>query len=144
MANYCVRADIEAIYGTKNVEKWADLDNEGVAVDITARITAAAARGTSDVNSRLKCAQYPLPFDDGGATVPEPVEYLCSLYAGFWLYQNRGVMDYDGEGNAQDQLQHQRKEYDKIIRMVIAGTYFLTTDIATTVKGYPHVVTDAK
>lgn len=131
---YSERSNIEDIYGVTNVEKWADLDNDGDATKITNRITAAITRADDELDNRLRESRYVVPF----TTVPSAIEYLSALYAGIWLYSNRGVTDYNADGEAQDQLQHQRNDFDEKVRMIHAGTYIL--DVSSSVKTYPQVI----
>lgn len=131
---YSERSNIEDIYGVTNVEKWADLDNDGDATKITNRITAAITRADDELDNRLRESRYVVPF----TTAPSAIEYLSALYAGIWLYSNRGVTDYNADGEAQDQLQHQRNDFDEKVRMIHAGTYIL--DVSSSVKTYPQVI----
>jgi len=117
---YCVRADIEAQYGSENVAKWADLNSNEDAGEITARITQAILEADNEIDSRLRLGPYEIPFTD---TIPTGIISLSAMYAGIWLYSSRGVIDYTPKGAAQDQLSYQRKEFDRRIRDILAGRY---------------------
>ena len=54
MSTYCVRADVEAVYGTGNVAKWADLNNNGSAGEITARIAWAITAASNEIDDMLR------------------------------------------------------------------------------------------
>lgn len=131
---YAKRQDVEDIFGALNVKKWADLDNEAHDEDIAARIGIALSKADDEVNDRLRGGPYVIPF----TTAPSTIVHLAALYTGVWLYSNRGVVDYDADDKAQDQLQHQRKEFDTKIRDILAGRRRLSVGAATGVKTYPE------
>ncbi len=134
---YCIRADVEKQYGVDNVAKWADLNNNDVAAEITAQIIAAIVEADNEIDSRLRLGPYVIPF----VIPPVGIVSLSAEYAGFWLYSQRGVSDFDAEGGAQDQLQHQRNHFEKTIRDILAGRY-LPEDYPIAVKTFPEVYTE--
>ncbi len=68
MADYCVQADVEQIYGKDNVQTWADLDNNKFPTDITARIVAMITQSREYIDSKLKNGPYDITTFD--ATEP--------------------------------------------------------------------------
>lgn len=143
MTDYCARADIENVFGITNAETWADLDNDGDAGKITARIASACAWATREINDRLRASIYvtPLVEDEGGA-LPETVVDLAANLAGVWLYEHRGVKDYNPDtGASVHRLQYQKDAANRVIRMVLAGQrQFKCTKDATEI---PMVVGEA-
>jgi phage gp36-like protein len=115
--SYCVRADIEAVFGSTNVERWADLNNDGNATEITARIVRAIQIAEAEVNDRLRGGPYSLPF----STVPVAIENLTASLAGVWLYESRGVEDTDPHGNAVHRLTWHKKNAQRMITEIHAG-----------------------
>lgn len=91
---YATQTDIEEIFGVPNVKKWADRDGDGVEANITARITKALAYADVTINDRLRDSQYTvIPFTD--SPLPESVVDVAAKLAAIWLYENRGIADYD-------------------------------------------------
>lgn len=78
------------IFGTKNVNLWADLDNEGDADTIAGRIAWALCLATSTIDSRLLGGIYGIPFI---APVPCVVQDACARLAGCLLYDARRIAD---------------------------------------------------
>lgn len=86
---YCQEADINALFGSTNVLKWSDLDNDGSAD--TGRINAAIAAAGDEIDSWLRPTQYTIPLADEDGNTPTIIETLAAEYAGVWLYTHRGV-----------------------------------------------------
>ena len=121
---YCQQSDIEAVFGPANVAKWADLDNSGDADAIAARIAAAIAWATCEIEDRLRGGPYVIPLV--GATVypalPVTVVDMAANFAGVWLYENRGVQDFDAEtGQALHRLQFNRKRAETALAEIRAN-----------------------
>lgn len=87
---YCSRSDINDIFGSTNVTKWADLDNDADAAEITSRIARAIVWGTTEINDRLRGGPYTIPLP---ITAAATIVDLCATLAGVWLYRSRGVDD---------------------------------------------------
>ena len=94
MSAYCTRTDIENLYGTANVSKWADRENNQDTGQITARITLAIGIVSSFIDAYLRDI-YDTPF----ATTPDVVKNIAVLLAGVELYEGRGVEDFNPETN---------------------------------------------
>lgn len=88
---YCARADIEDLFGTTNVARWADLENQGNAAHITTRIDRARVVATARINDRLRGGKYVLPITSAGAAAT--LVNLGAALAGDWLYSTRAVDD---------------------------------------------------
>ncbi len=61
---YSTDADIYLAFGETNVQKWADVDNDGVYTSIEARLDWARNEAYDELNSRLSSSPYQFPLDD--------------------------------------------------------------------------------
>jgi hypothetical protein len=120
----CERGDIEKIFGPTNVAKWADLENNADADDIAAQITWAITISDSYFRAALAQCRWKMP--SAGDTCPAILSYFVACRAGVELYDNKGVLDYDPEGEAQHALSLHRKRTDQFIASVKAGTLDLS------------------
>lgn len=114
---YSEQGDIEAIYGANNVNKWADINNDGNTTDITARILWANKVAYFHINQKLLNGPYTIPFT---TVFPVMIVDISARYAGFRLYESRGIDD-----NLEDEdhmlVQHaDRVEQD--LRSIMGGT----------------------
>ena len=118
VTGYCTRQDIEDIFGADNVSKWADIQNNGNGDHIAGRIGQAILWTTAEVNDRLREGPVELPI----VTVPRTIVDLAAHFAGVWLYESRGVEDFDPDtGAAQHKLQFHRKHVEKTLSEIRAG-----------------------
>lgn len=125
---YCTQADIETTFGQFNVSKWADRDNDGDGTKIAARIARALEVGASKVDDALRGGRYALPFSD---PVPIVIREAAAKLAGVWLYEGRGLED-NGDGQPLHRLSAVRRDAEKDLRMIRAGTMLLATTPAVT------------
>src|SRR5690554_5488534 len=100
---YSTRSDIEDLYGTVNVETWAnidngDTDNAGVQTVITARIARAIEYADGQINDRLRDTRYVVPVVKVGGGVPVGIVDIAARLAGAWLYKSRGFQQVDADG----------------------------------------------
>ncbi len=100
MSTYCERSDIEAIFGTKNVAKWADMDEDEGAGDITARITLAISVASEEIDDFARLYQYTVPLTTPAEATPVTIVNLAATLAGVWLYEARGCVDFDPKNGA--------------------------------------------
>lgn len=115
---YCVKADIEAVYGATNVAKWADLDNDADAVKIAARIAAAITYAEAYLNSALYGSRYQVPF----TTAPTIIVDMCAKSAGLWLYESRGAQDVSPDtGQPVHRLAFLKSEIHHKLRAIKSG-----------------------
>lgn len=100
--HYCTRSDVEAVFGPHNIQTWADLDNDLDEDKIEARVAAAIDYATHTIDSKLARSIYylPLQLEDGTGAAPPIVVNICAKLAGVWLYECRGVDDWDPERTA--------------------------------------------
>lgn len=115
---YCVRADIEILFGVNNVALWADLDNDEDADNITARITAAIVTADDFIDSYLRDGPYNLPLADDADAVPVLVRDISARLAGTNLYSARGVLDFDSNEDPEDRLQWHRDQAAATLQLI--------------------------
>lgn len=127
---YSARTDIEAHFGKSNVKTWADLDNDGVIASITARIAAAIVYADNVIDTRLRGGPYDIPF----ATTPTLITHVSAKLAGVWLYESRGVTDFDSTtGRPQHQLHWHKMDALKTLMGLRSCRIRLDLDMSTIV-----------
>ena len=124
---YATRADVELLFGSSNVAKWADLNNDEDASDIAARVCWALAESYAYMNNRLNGGPYTVPFSSPN----DEVISMSARYAGVILYDTRGITD--AADPPQHQLSKHRDMVEMFIKQVLAGRVRLT--------GEEHAVT---
>ena len=112
---YSIRSDVDLIYGRRNVDKWADLDNAGTQAIIDARVTWAIALADAEIDSELSGTSYAVPFT---GTIPTLIKDLSARLAGVYLYDGRRLGD---EEESTDQVRLHRKICAKRVKRIIAG-----------------------
>lgn len=92
---YCIRSDIELIFGVTNVSTWADLDGDANATKITNRIDRAILMSDALLDAVLRTAAYmgppPLVYDGTVASTPTLIMMISAIGAGLWVYEARGA-----------------------------------------------------
>lgn len=91
----CTRANIEAIFGTDNVAKWANLGGSDSEATVTARITQAIA--VAEAKALAILAGGPHSLTRLAANPPTLVVDAVATLAGVWLYECRGLQDYSAD-----------------------------------------------
>lgn len=115
---YSTRSDIEDVFGVDNVSTWADLDNDENATKITNRIARAIEVADEKVNAALRGGAIAVPVAASSVTITN----IAAILAGVWLYDARGVVDYDPvTGKAQHRLQFQRDGAIEELKLIRAG-----------------------
>lgn len=121
--SYATRTDVEAIYGANNVERWADIDNDGDEDHIEARITWALGVAEDKLNNRLKSSgKYDIPFDE---PVDSELTEMTARFAGVLLYESRGLTDTEND-DGRNVLTGHRKQVDQFVKDVNSGKVRLT------------------
>jgi hypothetical protein len=104
MPPYCTSTDIEQAFGPTNVSGtggWADLDNDGDAGKITARITYMIAEADAEIDAHLRTVAFATPPIDRTGATPTLINRLSAKKAGLLLFAARGAEEFDprsGEG----------------------------------------------
>jgi len=104
---YSVRADSEAIFGGRNIAKWADLNNDKDPVEITDRVNWAIQEAYDQINSRLAGCAYTVPFV---STYDPVVVTLSARLTGVLLYDNRKLVD----SPEYDEVQNHRRMVEDV------------------------------
>lgn len=105
---YSERSDIEQRFGVTNVDRWADLDSDSNATNITARITAAILRADSIVDEATLGGVYPVPW----STVPNGIMNASAQLAGIWMHDSHPLSGVDGTSGFKN-LMEQTMDYLK-------------------------------
>lgn len=120
MSSYCTRTNINDVFGIKNVEQWADLDNDKNESDINARVARAVAVSTAFMDNRFRRTRYTIPIvcSSSGETLVD----IAAKLAGVWLYENRGIRDVDpASGNPKHALMWHKTEANRLLDQIISG-----------------------
>lgn len=91
---YSTEADIKQVFGTTNVDKWSDLDDDANAANMAARIAVAVLVADDEIDDAARGMPYRLPLANAAGTTPRTVINLASTIAGLWLYEARGSNDF--------------------------------------------------
>ena len=117
MGRYIGQSDVEQIFGTVNVAKWSNLDNldESGSPDTT-RITTAITYAEDWLDEQLRNGPYTTPL---AGTLPQTVKNAVAAMAGVWLYEARGVDDFDGESD--NPITAHRNRAQRYVARVLRG-----------------------
>lgn len=118
---YSSRKQIEQFFGSRNVEKWSDLNNDQAATEIQDRITLAIADSTQLVNDYLRGGPYDVGFS---LPIARQVRQITTMLSGVHLYEARGTIDFDGSGSSSTpahRLQHHKVEAMRRLDMINNG-----------------------
>jgi phage gp36-like protein len=137
---YCVRADIETLFGVNNVTSWADLDNDQDTDSIAARITAAIVTADDFIDSYLRDGPYDLPLADDADTVPVLIRDISARLTGTHLYSARGTLDYNEQGEPEDRLQWHREQAIENLQRIKDRTLNLDVAAKAVQRTVPTVV----
>ena len=120
---YSTLSDLQLVYGSNNVSKWADANNNASAGEITARVAWAIAKADSYIDDKLRRKWHELPF----SPVPTTIKELSAQLAGVILYRSpRGLVDGD-DSNAV--MQDFRDECETMLVNILAGVVKLDYEI---------------
>lgn len=115
---YAQRQDVEMIFGSQNVEKWADLDNREDQYHIAQRISWALELAKAKIDDTLRDGPYEIPFS---APYPTTIKDVNARWAGVLLYDSRGIQDTDEDGKVNDNLKVHRVYVEDFLKKVLAG-----------------------
>lgn len=120
--SYCTRTDIERQFGPSNVSTWSDLENKGNALHVIERVVEAIVYAEEYINGVLLGGPYSVPFID----VPEIIKRLAATFAGIWLYESRGVTDFDNDtGQPIHRYAYQKQSAKSMLLNIKKGTFRL-------------------
>lgn len=128
---YAVRSDLENIFGALNIQKWADIDNDGVATKIDARINWALELTYNEINSMLDGGIYTMPFQ---GRFPIIVNIQANLAAAL-LYESRGLTNTTPEGEPIHQLATHRKVALNKLKQIRGGVLRVHGTKASDING---------
>jgi len=134
---YCSRDDVEDIYGIANVARWADLENNEDEDEIGARELKARQKAYTELNSLMRNKRYVTPFT---APLPDEIVELAATYAGLWLYESRGAVDQDEQGNRVHRYALKRKEFYRKVKAIVVGGRDLEGQTLLSPRTAPQVV----
>lgn len=129
--SYCVRKDLENIYGANNITKWADIDNDGVSTKIDARINWALVLSYDYLNNKLSGGPYTIPLTGRYPTIINAQAQLASVQ----LYESRGLTNYTEDDKPIHQLQQGKDWANNIIGQIRAGILRLHTALPQDISG---------
>jgi hypothetical protein len=107
---------LNTVFGSKNIDTWADLNNTKDELEIAARINYALAWSPAYIRT-LTIARAPLNEDDLA------VRDILLRQAGIWLYENRGI---SGDDATKSPIAHHRSFVDTWLKNYCAGSSNVT------------------
>lgn len=128
------REEIEDLFGSDNVAKWADKDNDASEIKIRRRIRRAIEYATSD--ARMKLTDTSVKLSEM-SDPPVVLRDAVSRMAGVWLYETRGVADTADEEGKHVLTTH-KKQAEKFYNGIRSGRYRIDAGVKRT----PIVVKD--
>ncbi len=93
---YCNRTDIELMFGRANVAQWADLENTADAQLGFTRVSRSIEVAQEIIDNALRDGRYVIPF----ISPPVAIVNIAATLAGVWLYESRGIEDFDEDTGA--------------------------------------------
>lgn len=126
MSTYCTRAQIEAVFGVSEVQKWADLDEDADGdandADVVARIARAIAVASAEIDDFVRGMPYVTPLADADGNTPTTIENIAATMAGVWLYEARGSQDFSPKsGDPYHRLAFKRTEARRFLQQLREG-----------------------
>lgn len=115
---YCSRAHMESMFGRENIAKWSDMENTDDAQLGFARVSRAIVVATAEIDDRLRDGPVVIPF----AAPPTTIVNLAAALAGVWLYESRGIEDFDeATGRPIHRLAHHKTQAIRTLDEIRAG-----------------------
>jgi hypothetical protein len=119
---YATDDEIDDIFGAVNVTSWADMDNDGNGATITARKDRARVVSQARIDNVLRDTHYTVPAVNAAGDTPVTIVDLEARFAGIWLYESRGVIDFSPKTNAPyHRLTFARREARQQLEEIRAG-----------------------
>ena len=119
---YAARTDLDDVFGSVNINKWADLENQQDSALITARVNRALLYADAVIDDTLRGGLYALPIETKAAATPTLIVDIASKLAAVWLYELRGNTDFDPKtGEATHKLAiHKSQAHDTLRKLKAA------------------------
>ena len=118
---YSNRQDLDRVYGKNNIDRWADLDNDGNEYKIANQVDWANEQAKIYLDGRLTDGAYDSSIPFGTVTannVPPLIRLLSKTLAGLYLFDHRRVID---SSENTDSVSQQRKNFDSWISQLTSG-----------------------
>ena len=129
MSYFAQSSDLVARYGADNLARMADPDGTGDASVQAAHIALALSRADTWVYGKLRKSLYSskLPnIVDSNGNVPEDLNHIAVMWAGWVLSTAHGVRDYDKDGKPLSNQYADKLEAEQLITEIQKGeTYVL-------------------
>ena len=125
IGSYCIRADVENVFGVSNVASWAllstnDPNSAAGLAEIANRIQLEIQTQTAEIDDHLREGGYTLPLVVNESTIS--VVRLCATLVGVALYENRGTIDYNHEtGRVEHRYQFKKDWANKRLDEIRSG-----------------------
>ena len=121
VGRYASRYGMNERFGKDNVDKWASVSSDQIGSQIDA-ITSAIAMADDFIDDALRGGLVKtIPFE---TPVPTTIINIANNLAAAYLYEAKGVKDYDEAGNVQHRLSYQKRwameQLDRVRRGVIS------------------------
>lgn len=129
------RTDLDNLFGSVNIDKWADLNNNESSPEIAARVAWAVALAAAQVEAKFRISTY--AYSEVASDLL--VINAEAIKAGLLLYANRGVSDEEG-AQENPMWRYYRREYDQFFKELYAGQ--LALEATRSCRPFPAVVTD--
>ena len=125
MANYCTEANLNTVYGTRNVSALADMESLGTSdASLTARISYAIVWATAYIDAYLENSSQEFKFPITG-TVPTLLEMCCVQISMAKLGGARGLEDQE-QGKPLSRWQAEFADAKATMEMIRQGTLRVT------------------
>jgi len=94
---YCTKSNAVDIFGNANITAWSDIDNDGNAATIAARIARGIVVVSDKIDDVMRRSPYRIPLTTPAGATPTAIVDIAAKLLGVWLYTPRGVEDFTGE-----------------------------------------------
>ena len=94
MGNWITQTDLEQYFGTSNIAKWSNMENDEAGAD-TEKIARAITYGEEYIADRFRDSMYVVPFVAIAGVTPIVLLHWMTVFAGAYLYEARGFQDTD-------------------------------------------------
>ena len=128
MKAYITRDILEVVFGSANINRWADLDGDGNAEKITERVNFAIFTASSYIDTILRGHNY------NAVEIDPNIKRLIAQIAGLHLYDAREIIDGDPTS---DKMSVVRQQVEDMVGKIRRGEITLKGERT---KSVPSVV----